>query len=913
MNIPLFPVAITNVFPMANSTNGGQLATEFNMRSRESVATSPEIEYDVGPTYVHSSRDFHVSSSDKTTLVISAGKAVINGHFVQTLSDISIDLIAAIAATSEQLSGDLTIGIRMIYADTALSGSTLSANAYAGALLPEDDDTQMYKGLQFVILPTSQFKLPKDVPTSEASVSAHLKLANFRFVNGSIRGNIENVAYTEQSTVLDASRIGDIDSIVGDRFVTKQGIQPNKIYVFAGKPIVDQYGEVSASGEDTWCDSTDSIMVWDKSPQSDPATDVDDSEYGQVDEASFHWNDQTDQLDFVIPHKQIDGGMMNVNDPNSTTRYKYYPKVLSLPSADFDNLESYGLVTPKYTSAIEDRLQYISNSIFYMYGGNHTERMFMPVLTSVDELPTIPTTWETYDFILVGRDATQTGGDVSTAPATIYVIVPKPAAITSADRFSNTPQMNKPVSGKSIAQVELDRAFTTLYLNDIPDIVAQLNLMSPLPTGLPGDYITVKYTNATTYWIVTYSDPYNRDYSDPVWLTYSIPLATETTVGGFRNVSDTQLGSGYVFMDSEGHLRVLDYEKLASGALAYQLGHDQSFLNLTFDELQNQLDAYVNERVAFPDIEQLELFAQGETTDFNVINITIQLPDDTSASSRELLIHDIDSRFGASVYLHILGSATTNTTVSIKNCQRIRVDNNISGTPNIILDNCELFYDATVINYATSIVGLKLWYQLDGMQNTTAADQASAPQIYVDGMTVYQKNVPLAAQDIDAFAPDSANDLHYALGLDSVTLDEYGSVVGLGIKISDSITSNNSDVESFIVSQFALPHGAQLVYPYKKMNKKIKVSGEFMTAYPVTSNGSDPTHHVHTNTFTLTTESYDDTYSEQAVKCTLAIRTTFSEVTPIIYDSTGSPSPIGYVIPGLESGSVYTFSGRVIS
>ena len=45
MNFITFPVAATNIFPAANSTSGSQLLSEWNLRSRETVATDSDVTY----------------------------------------------------------------------------------------------------------------------------------------------------------------------------------------------------------------------------------------------------------------------------------------------------------------------------------------------------------------------------------------------------------------------------------------------------------------------------------------------------------------------------------------------------------------------------------------------------------------------------------------------------------------------------------------------------------------------------------------------------------------------------------------------------------------------------------------------------------------------------------------------------
>ena len=102
MNFIAFPVGTTNIFPIANSSAGGQLLTEFNMRSRESIATSSKVKYFIGPSFTHSQDDFKVSTQrdnsggditiSNTTIQIAPGRALVNGHYVESLAPINIDI-----------------------------------------------------------------------------------------------------------------------------------------------------------------------------------------------------------------------------------------------------------------------------------------------------------------------------------------------------------------------------------------------------------------------------------------------------------------------------------------------------------------------------------------------------------------------------------------------------------------------------------------------------------------------------------------------------------------------------------------------------------------------------------------------------------------------------------------------------
>ena len=230
MDLIKFSVATTNVFPMANSKHGGQLTTEFNLRSRESVATDSNVHYIIGPSYTHSLRDFLVTagetsgvypgSSGQTTnnrttvLTIKEGRAVINGHYVESLAPITIDLSELNAElrkkSMEPLKGKLCIGIRIMYH---------TYYTMAGSIEQENDD-DMYEGIHVVILPKSQFKLPSDVPENPDQVTAHLKLAEFTYNNGYISALEDNKHRVE---MMGMDRIGDAESALSDYFITRQG------------------------------------------------------------------------------------------------------------------------------------------------------------------------------------------------------------------------------------------------------------------------------------------------------------------------------------------------------------------------------------------------------------------------------------------------------------------------------------------------------------------------------------------------------------------------------------------------------------------------------------------------------------------------------------------------------------------
>lgn len=343
-----FPVSATNIFPLSNSTAGGQILTEFNIRSRETVATDPTIEYKVGPSYAHSEQDFAIScladgaSIPSTAIQIQPGRAIVNGHYVELLTPIVIDLATVNFKAAQEgvapLKGDLAIGLVMMYS----TYTTLAASA-----LPENADGY-YEGVRVVIVPEADVKRPIDVPKQAQmeDVNMHLLLGKFTFFNGTV----SNVHQDEDKLrVFDASRVGNLSNSLSSEYVSKVGLDPNSFYVFAGKGTLDD--------KDTWCAAQDSLMVWDTHPQLLPdiaTSDVAHFEYNKLYGASGDVVSGATEL--VVPHKQIDYAV------DEQGRRVYFPdKRYAIPNATFSP-GSGGVVSPAYTKRIlhiEEKLNQI--------------------------------------------------------------------------------------------------------------------------------------------------------------------------------------------------------------------------------------------------------------------------------------------------------------------------------------------------------------------------------------------------------------------------------------------------------------------------------------------------------------------------------------------------------------------------
>lgn len=399
MNFITFPVSTTNIFPIANSSSGGQLLSEWNIRSRETVGTHSEVTYDIGPSFTHSANDFKIQShSDAsntlisgTELEITEGKAVVNGHFIQLLAPITIDLLQANTEAQLRneapLQGRLGVGLRVMYS---------TETTMAGSMLVEDNE-DMFAGIQVVILPVDDLKDPQDEPENENNINCHLKLGTFDFVNGVIQNVIDN---PEKTKYIDGDRIANMDKILSDNYLSKAGLNPKKLYVFSGKS--------PSSTMDTWCEATDSLIVWDRTPQT--TSDLPTSQ------AVFTQSVDGNKVQLVLPHKQIDGMIDGQGNPQY-----FKDRVLDFPVADY-SANTPGAVTANYTKNIKNLASKLSNIYQFAKG---KQVAYKESLSTITDLPKINPKWSVGDYVLVKEDYTVLGNSESySSPSTIYAVIP---------------------------------------------------------------------------------------------------------------------------------------------------------------------------------------------------------------------------------------------------------------------------------------------------------------------------------------------------------------------------------------------------------------------------------------------------------------------------------------------------------
>ena len=859
-----FSTESTNIFPAANSKLGGQLVSEWNLRSRETVGTPSKIKYMVGPSYVHSQDDYKVyieSTVGTSGIIISSGRGIFNGHFVESNADIVVDILelnnTLVTEGKEPLSGDLSVGIRVLYSTAANVADTIRV----------ETDTLMYEGIKVVIQPRSQVKLPIDTPNNSSKITMHLKLADFTFVNGAVYNIVNNVHKVES---IEAERVANIDDVISENFVKKENLDPDKFYVYNTRD----------AKMDNWCEAMDSLIVWDKAPGTRRVDGLSTELYNKyineldgVEEATF-LTTVDGRVVLRAPHKQIDGSSSILPD-----------KLIFLPNADFVT-NSPGVVSSKYTSEIKKLTEAVSR---LLKGEGFAVGKCISYIDTMDEDGGVysrselqsegkfPTDEEIEqynvgDYVIVAKDNSINGLDDEsikringtdynipeiinkTVPtSTMYMIVYGSIASfdtpVKTDFYTSISDRPNPPAGfdpDTMAEILIPEDDTTpessinaTYLkNKYVDNV----LVSSVQGVQPGKaYIVVrlKISDGNT---VKYKDVYAKSKTvtkmipeRPIFLTDRTLFADTEQVGGFLNIdmNSDVANQGYVYLDSDGHLRVLDFEYLSQGLLAYQLGKDwYSDKHTSIDGLQEELDNYVNERIAFRSGSD-----NGNDSDVdianNVINLHLYIPPADTDEDAVINIHSIDSRFGGSVYLHLYSQAVDGGTselnahnvINIVGCERIRINSsNIPGTPTINIKNSNVYYDREVFNMLNDIEGLGIWYE---------KYESSDLDILVDGMTVTLNAKPESPEVFDFWKDKvSTNDNHYIYALRSITFGTNGNIVGCSILIGDASTSTTSpDSIVAYTGTIKLPQQMGFPYPERRMQMRMKITGSFVSAY----------------------------------------------------------------------------------
>jgi len=864
MNIVAFPVNSTNIFPIANSHAGGQLVTEFNLRSRESVLTDSSVEYSIGPSYVHSLRDFKVTASSDSdgsslgstsSIDISPGRAVINGHYVESLVTIHLDMLdlnqKLVENGETKLSGQLSIGLKMTYStEKTLSGSLQTEF--------EDDGTpsSYYRGVQIVIEPSTEFKLPVDVPTDEYMISAHIKLADFKFVGNMVTDVVEN---EDRIQYISFDRIKDFNASDSGNFVTKNGLDANNLYVIPGHK-----GDLQ--------NATNALVRW--APYTLPTASAIHS--GRNEHARFVI-DSNESVQFRLPYLMNEYPMQNAQGDSV-----YYPDTfIQFPKADFVN-STPGTVSSSYTNAIKAKTTEIYEKVYLKTGAAGSQRGFIDTLYSdsdtYPQLPPIQSTWKLGDYVIVASDQTRPiVEDTGIYPSTMYMLWSKITDFDSGHVYDSLQD------GKNIVYMTDYQDTWDVATSDVKSLIS-----STINRQTGSDYVVVPFYSDDAsgdrvvkyaYYKASSNSGFYWDIDHPIYLTGGTSIATSDRVGGFLNMDEDSTdfyGNGYVYADSNGHLRLVDYDLLVTGVLAYQLGEDVTIPGgLDPAETQSLLDQYVNNRVAFtydPPSEETE--SSHVAVELNLNGV----PDGSVFN-----IGNIDSRFGTYVDLRLVGSCTYNVIVNVSNCQKLKITRSSECNVTLKLKDVNLYYDSSVLGYQylTSVSGLQLWALNDD-------------DVYVDRMTVFVKtNRQDSTNQVDFWSEYASNDNIFTWALRSFTFSTDGKIVQLGFNVGSNTTSQQ--VPSSGVFVYPLTLSSSVPYPNTRFADNITVTGAFVTGYTYSDNS------IYMQDVSFTVSAYKDSSK--------SLISFYSKVALISGSVVGADTLVG---TGFEPGSLHYFQGGLV-
>lgn len=901
MNLIKFPVASTNIFPVANSTAGGQLVTEYNLRSRESVSTRQDVPYMIGPSFVHSETDFALSKPDNTTAVlrINKGRGVINGHFIETFSDVDIDLLQenmeAASRNDPELSGQLRVGLRAFYS-TALT--------MAGALAKEND-AGLYEGIQIVILPVNDFKLPSS-DVQEADVTAHLWLGDISFINGKVSLGDTN---GDKCRYLPASRIADSEDFLSTKYVTRDGLQTGSLYIFSGKGVENE----DVPDLSTWCQANDSLMIWDNNPEvTSDATKV------GPEEATFavtkYLNGSDHGVALVIPHKQVDG----YTDQSGNPLY-FACKSINLPDADYNNSKP-GIVTSAFINSMK-QIETKINQYYTLPAGKQV--MYIDTLESEDDLPIrIDADWKTGDYILVRNDLTVVNAE---GPVSTMYVIRNARRITAIDNVRGNPdawvfntwneayaamqggageanQLIASATAEGNAEYYPDSGLdvnTDIFNVSQNDYYAEARMIGK--NGFIVEYIGT-YTSGGTqrtrtsyyvFWATAEGTSGKADYAQIV-LTGYVPFATETAIGGFLNINNLDADvedGGYVYRDSDGHLRLLDYALLREGQLAYQLGQDfETSAALTVEGQQEELDEYVNQRVAFLTATETALRRKAGT-DLFTVTVTLNVPE--HSDSVVYTIQGIDSRFGTAVVIKMTGYVDSNVNLLVSNCEKIRLDRSVIGSTIGVIGS-SLYYDADVIDSLTAASNMTLWYE--------RKDDLIDPNITVSGLVVTSSADGVTLDEVDFWHEQSGynNDNHFYIKLKSLIFDSTLHVIGATALVKDTSTENVSAGDLIYVASSLLPNTLDLPYPASRI-RPLLIEGSFVNGYRL----------ANTNKFMLIDHDFSCKVLETPAGTTQAPMTLALHTHPTEVVMPVGSEDIGSTIDGWDVNNWYQIDGHL--
>lgn len=870
----LFTPQNSNIFPMANSTQGGQLVTEYNLKSRESVTSDLSIPYS-GHSFCKTINDFELSGSG-SVLTIGVGSAVIDGHYVELLSATNIDV-----SDLELPDGTIYIGLRINYINEDNFDIT---NVRTGAIQPEltQDDQLVYPGVS-VVFSDSLFDI--STVSTRSAVVYDLYLGSAQVVSGSFVGTNTNTS-DSKIQCLDASRISGLSSTATQSDDTA-GASEKLYYVYNGKT--------------GWCDASTNLINW--GPVRDvnenivsyirhPQIATGDSPYDTANAGTGFVNID-DEISLRVSHKTID------SPDESTPVWK--DNYFKLPTADYFN-DTAGVVNSEYTSIIKSINRRLSD--LQLFGTGHCLGI-IDSISDVSELPGPPEDSSAGDYIVVLRDTSPSAysqySGTSEYLTTVYMLQGHIATRLSLTNVADASMTYPYVSNKLLSPGEftfgnysggkpdvtniyaIPKGMRIAQITDIQEAFADYSLqydaqLSSLfntywdpngPTPLHGsltDYVVFRYTDNTTnvisyyYAIVAELSAATPTWSSPIVVNGQAVLATTASIGGFYNTEQgTTYNAGYVGLDDSGRLRLWDYNLLAQGTLAYQLCESNrspiviGASGMSAEDIQADLTDSVNERIMFPagSPQSTTINTSGEyvvqwdgidpetglyisdnapayTADqlqsmqvaYNYVRLQVVVP-----SEGTIEIRNIDSRFGTYLDVTLVSDTSSTATVRFSNIEKLKVNvqNMQAVNTNLEFVNCNIYYDPALFGMTNcTFVDARIW-----------SDQIG---LHIDGLHIIQEPFNNYAEitDLSDADSDATVDMHLGCALRGLTYNSQLEIIGADVAFQYLGTAQDADStlsRIYILDSFKIPQGSILGYDEKCMIYPLHFDGSVRYYY----------------------------------------------------------------------------------
>jgi hypothetical protein len=781
--LQVFPSMLTNMFPVANDTNGGQLVSEWNLKQTDSVLVDPRIQWASYPSYAQTASDFAIQAvggTEPASLFIGktgglSNRAIIDGHFLEVLGRQRVNLLSSsgIGGTTDpdavMDSGTYEIGLVAVYSgDSTLSSQPPGRDTQiAGSI---DGTTKMFGqgamfgGVAIVIDRIGELKTPADCPrtTDRDMVNCHLKLGSFMWqreiFNGVVGGGIVDGSVINYTTTklqfLGAERILERqDGSSHTPLVSKNEIDPSKLYVYSTRPPEDNEDD-GEYNHDMWTDVTfDTLNLL---------------------QARIEYDENADRVVFTAPYKR--NPYQQDNHPiDREFRFTF-------PNANPAFKNNAGMMGRYYKSKVDELIRL--NDVLGL--GTHAHgrlKRVMDSLISYNSLPTLSNEFNSSDIVYIlqdflandrtqGRPATPIEAtSIESVPSTMRVVTTTPTEVGDISLRS---------VGDTFAAHNPMIADFTIYVDSMPSTTNTEGFLeqerenqsrftfrpdrftwnvwsgttgqpesTDYPTGLntagwnairqrlfdgraldgvaassiqnaPTGYvrITISHPNIPNN-PPTISNPIRilqgttvlnttKSWSNAIWLTPALPLATESMRGAVYSIpleGDNAANfrdKGYCYVDEFGYIRLMDYEDLwAGGAWKFLQSDYETMAGQDLNSLRTELEFKVNKRASIGDYV-----------------VKIHLPDRDNSVAR---IDEVVDIIMGSVYqgstTFIFEGSTQAIPVQFSNCDRIRIVDNTEGELEVTLRNTELWYDASIIQKAltvgtrSGIFGIRFWYK----------------------------------------------------------------------------------------------------------------------------------------------------------------------------------------------------------